>query len=111
LDEAGEALLNIWIPGNSRVDPKREMSMSENKNVTEIHGCIVCAKLFNILAVYTPDGKLVDCTVTSPGGHIVPDEHRPLVACDTHTAEKIESVYKGRQSRMGKESKHEQEED
>ena len=45
--------------------------MSENKNVVEIHGCIVCAKLFNLLVVYTPDGKLLDCTVTSPGGHIV----------------------------------------
>jgi hypothetical protein len=87
------------------------MSMSENKNVSEIHGCIVCAKLFTILAVYTPDGKLVDCTVTSPGGHIVPDKHQPLVACDSHTAEAIESAYKGRQTRVGKESNLEQEED
>ena len=44
--------------------------MSENKNVTEIHGCIVCAKLFNILVVYTSEGKFLDCTVTSPDGHI-----------------------------------------
>jgi hypothetical protein len=49
------------------------MSKSENKNVVEVHGCIVCAKLFDILVVYTPDGGLVDCTVTNPGGHIVPD--------------------------------------
>ena len=68
--------------------------MSENKNAVEIHGCIVCAKLFNILVVYTPEGRLVDCTVTSPGGHIVPDERRPLVACDSHTAREIESAYK-----------------
>jgi hypothetical protein len=67
--------------------------MSENKKVVEIHGCIVCARLFNILVVYTLDGKLVDCTVTSPGGHIVSDERRPLVACDTHTAEEI-AAYK-----------------
>ncbi|RJP51031.1 MAG: hypothetical protein C4583_09560 [Anaerolineaceae bacterium] len=65
------------------------MSTSKNKNVDEIHGCIVCAILFNVLAVYTPDGKLLDCTVTSPGGHIVSDERRPLVACDSHTAEEI----------------------
>jgi|GEM_PF-5840249 len=32
--------------------------MSENKNVVKIHGCIVCARLFNILVVYAPDGKL-----------------------------------------------------
>ena len=72
--------------------------MSENKNVVEIHGCIVCAKLFNILAVYTPDGRLLDCTVTSPGGHIVPDGRRPLVACDSHTEGEIEAAYKRWQS-------------
>jgi hypothetical protein len=35
------------------------MTKSENKNVVEMHGCIVCARIFNILAVYTPDGRLV----------------------------------------------------
>jgi hypothetical protein len=59
-----------------------------------MHGCIVRARIFNILAVYTPDGRLVDCAVTSPGGHCVPDEQRPLVACDTHTAAEIETAYK-----------------
>ena len=46
--------------------------MSENKTVVEMHGCIVCARIFNILAIYTPDSRLVDCTVTSPGGQAVP---------------------------------------
>ena len=78
--------------------------MSENKNVVEIHGCIVCAKLFNLLVVYTPQGKLLDCKVTSPGGQIVPDERQPLVACDTHTAKEIESAYKRWQSTNDKES-------
>jgi hypothetical protein len=64
--------------------------MSENKTVVEVHGCIVCARIFNILAIYTPDGRLLDCTVTSP----VPDETQPLVACDTHTAGEIETAYK-----------------
>ena len=85
--------------------------MAENKKVTEIHGCIVCAKLFNVLAVYTPDGKLLDCTVTSPGGHIVPDNRQALVACDTHSAEEIKSAHNRRQSTSGKKSDHEQEED
>ncbi len=67
--------------------------MTENNTLVEIHGCLVCARLFNILAVYTPDGRLVDCTVTSPGGQIVPDPHRPLVACKTHLAEEIEAAY------------------
>ncbi len=77
--------------------------MSENKNVVENHGCIVCARVFNILAVYAPDGKLVGCTVTSPGGHIVRNEQQPLVACNTHTAEEVESAYKRWQSRNAKE--------
>lgn len=67
--------------------------MSENKNKVEIHGCIVCAKLFNLLVVYTPEGKLLDATVTSPGGHIVKDDQRPLVACDNHAAEEIKSAH------------------
>jgi hypothetical protein len=85
--------------------------MAENKIVDEIHGCIVCANLFNVLAVYTPDGKLLDSTVTSPGGHIVQNDQRLLVACDTHTAKEIEPAYKRGQTASGKKSDHEQEED
>jgi hypothetical protein len=85
--------------------------MSENKDAVEIHGCIVCARLFNILAMYTPGGKLVDCTVTSPDGHCVPNERQPLVACDTHAAEEIEAAYKRWLSRNDKESDYEQEDE
>ena len=69
------------------------MTESGNKIVVEQRGCIVCGRTFNVLAVYSPGGRLVDCTVTSPGGHCVPGEQRPLVACDTHTAEEIEAAY------------------
>ena len=72
--------------------------MSENTNSIEIHGCLVCARLFNVLAVYTPDNKLVDCAVTSPSGHCLPNEHQPLVACDIHTEDEIESAHKRWQS-------------
>jgi hypothetical protein len=82
--------------------------MSDNKNAVEIHGCIVCARLFNVLAVYTPDGKLVDCAVTTSRGHCVPNERQPLVACDTHTAEEIEAAYKRWLSRNDKELDDEQ---
>jgi hypothetical protein len=77
--------------------------MAENKKLIERHGCLVCARIFNLLAVYAPDGKLVGCTVTSPGGHCLPDEQRPLVACDTHTAAEIETAYQRWQSRNDKE--------
>jgi hypothetical protein len=85
--------------------------MSENDNVVEMHGCIVCARIFNILAVYTPHGRLVGCTVTSPGGQRVLDERQPLVACDTHTTAEIEAAHKRWQSRNAKELDNEQEED
>jgi hypothetical protein len=85
--------------------------MSENKTVVEMHGCIVCGRIFNILAIYTLDGELVDCTVTSPGGHCVPDERRPLVACDTHTSEEVETAYKRWKSRKVEELDNEQEDE
>jgi hypothetical protein len=87
------------------------MTKSENKNAVEVHGCVVCARTFNILAVYAPDGRLVDCTVTSPGGHCVPGERQPLVACDTHTAGEIEASYKRWQSRNSEELDNEKEDE
>ena len=74
-----------------------------------MHGCIVCGRIYNVFAIYTPDGRLVDCTVTSPGGHRVRDERRPLVACDTHAAGEIEAAYHRWQSRNGAELDDEQE--
>ena len=76
-----------------------------------MHGCIVCARTFNVLAVYTPDGRLVDCKVTSPGGHCVPGEQQPLAACDTHTAGEIETAYQRWKSRHGEEFDNEQEDE
>lgn len=67
--------------------------MSKNRTASEIHGCIVCARLFNVLSIYAPDGKLVDCTVTSPGGHRLVDEQHPLVACNRHSSAEIDNAY------------------
>ncbi len=85
--------------------------MSENKTVVEMHGCIVCARIYNILAIYTPDDSLVDCTMTSPGGHCVPDERQPLVACDTHTEGEIETAYNRWKARKVEEEDKEQEDE
>ena len=85
--------------------------MSKNKNVVEMHGCIVCGKVFNIMVVYTLTDRLVDCTVTSPGGHRVPDEQRPLVACNTHTSGEIEAAYKRWKSKKSAGFDNEQEEE
>ena len=66
--------------------------MAEDRKVVESHGCIVCGRVYNLLVVYSPQGKLVDCTVTDPGGHRVMDPDRPLVACDRHTQSQIEAA-------------------
>ena len=66
--------------------------MSNNSNVVEQHGCIVCGNIYNLLVVYSPNGQLIDCTVTSPGGRRVPDAHWPLVACEKHTQTEIENA-------------------
>jgi hypothetical protein len=63
--------------------------MPENTNKVEQHGCIVCGKLYNLLVIYDPAGRMMACTVTSPGGRVVPNK-RPLVACVTHTEEQVE---------------------
>ncbi|MBI5934118.1 MAG: hypothetical protein HY867_10450 [Chloroflexi bacterium] len=84
--------------------------MTENTKVVTVHGCIACARLFDILAVYAPNGSLVGCKVTnSPDGHIVPDQRTPLVACNTHTAAEVEAAYKRWRSRNGKEAHHQEE--
>jgi len=69
--------------------------MSDNANVVEEHGCIVCGKVYNLLVEYAPGGQLIDCTVTSPGGRRVPDAHWPLVACNKHTPKEIETALAG----------------
>jgi hypothetical protein len=69
-----------------------EQLISNNSDVVEQHGCIVCGKVYNLLVIYDPEGKLVDCTVTSPGGQVVRDEHWPLVACDKHTQAEINNA-------------------
>jgi hypothetical protein len=50
--------------------------MSESKNTVEMHGCIVCARLFTIVAMNIPDRRLVDCGAIHPAGHRVIDEGR-----------------------------------
>jgi len=62
----------------------------ENTDALEQHGCIVCGKVYNLLVIYDPAGRLVDCTVTSPGGQVVRDPDRALVTCNKHTEAQIE---------------------
>lgn len=56
----------------------------------EMHGCIVCGKLYQLYAAYDADGKYIGGKVMSAGGKEVKDANRPLVACEIHTDDDIE---------------------
>ena len=64
--------------------------MPETKAKGEMHGCIVCGKLYQLLIAYNSNGKYIGCKVMSAGGKEVKGAKRPLVACDRHTDEEIE---------------------
>jgi hypothetical protein len=67
--------------------------MAGNRKQIETHGCIVCGRLHEMLVLYARDGRMIDCTVTGPGGLRVPDPDRPLAACDHHPQAAVEAAY------------------
>ena len=71
--------------------------MAESITKGEMHGCIVCGKLYNMYVVYDADGNYIGSKVMSAGGHEVKGAGRPLVACDYHSeadvARAVEMVY------------------
>lgn len=73
--------------------------MTEGK--VEVHGCIVCGKLYELVVAYDANGKFIASKVMGAGGKPVKDAARPLVACEKHTDEEIEravnKVYGGEQ--------------
>ena len=75
--------------------------MAEAKGKGEMHGCIVCGKLYQLLVAYDSNGNYIGSKVMSAGGKEVKGVNRPLVACETHSdaeiARAVERVY-GRQS-------------
>ena len=62
--------------------------MAEGK--VEMHGCIVCGKLYQLVVAYDASGKFIASKVMGVGGKSVKDATRPLVACEKHTDEAIE---------------------
>lgn len=64
--------------------------MSEIKGKSEVHGCIVCGSLFQLLVAYDASGNYIASKVMSDGGKVVQGASRPLVACKKHTDEEIE---------------------
>lgn len=61
--------------------------MAEAKG--EVHGCIVCGKLYQLLAAYDAQGNYIGSKIMTQGGKEVKGYGRPLVACEKHTPEEI----------------------
>lgn len=64
--------------------------MPETKAKGEMHGCIVCGKLYQLIAAYDSNGKYIGSKVMSAGGREVPGAGRPLVACEKHSPAEVE---------------------
>ncbi|NWG35044.1 MAG: hypothetical protein HXY42_11410 [Chloroflexi bacterium] len=62
--------------------------MAQGKS--EVHGCIVCGKPYQVLVAYDAQGNYIASKVMSAGGGEVKGVSRPLVACERHTNEEIE---------------------
>ena len=63
--------------------------MSEPTAKGEMHGCIVCGKLYQLYVAYDSKGAFIGSKVMSAGGKEVKGVGRPLVACETHTEAEI----------------------
>jgi hypothetical protein len=64
--------------------------MAERFTKGEMHGCIVCGKLYQLYVVTDENGGFVDARVMGAGGKLVQYESRPLAACERHTTAEIE---------------------
>jgi hypothetical protein len=63
--------------------------MSDPKAKGEMHGCIVCGKLYQLYVVHDSEGNYIGSKVMSAGGKEVKGYGRPLVACEKHSQEEI----------------------
>ena len=68
--------------------------MPDNKAKGEMHGCIVCGKLYQLYVVHDSNGKYIGSKVMSAGGKEVKEARRPLVACEKHTDAEIARAVK-----------------
>ncbi|MBI5823110.1 MAG: hypothetical protein HZB18_03725 [Chloroflexi bacterium] len=66
--------------------------MNEKHTKGEMHGCIVCGRLYQLYVVNDARGKFVDCKVMTDGGRHVPNLHHPLVACEKHSNAEVEAA-------------------
>lgn len=71
--------------------------MGEPTTKGEMHGCIVCGKLYQLYVVHDAEGNYLGSKIMSAGGRVVEGAGRPLVACESHSpddvARAVERVY------------------
>jgi hypothetical protein len=65
------------------------VEMSDPKAKGEMHGCIVCGKLYQLYVVHDSEGNYLGSKVMTAGGKEVQGYGRPLVACERHSPEEI----------------------
>jgi hypothetical protein len=63
--------------------------MADPKAKGEMHGCIVCGKLYQLYVVHDSEGNYIGSKVMTAGGKEVKGYGRPLVACERHSPEQI----------------------
>ncbi len=63
--------------------------MSDPTAKGEMHGCIVCGKLYQLYVVHDSEGNYLGSKVMTAGGKAVEGYGRPLVACEKHSPEEI----------------------
>ena len=63
--------------------------MAETTTKGEMHGCIVCGKLYQLYVVHDAQGNFIGSKVMTAGGKEVNGYGRPLVACEKHSQDEI----------------------
>ncbi len=58
----------------------------------EVHGCIVCGKLYQLYVVRDSEGNYIGSKIMTPGGREVKGYGRPLVACEKHSRDEVVSA-------------------
>ena len=64
--------------------------MTDSHTRGEMHGCIVCGRLYELYVVYDAAGHFKDSKVMTAGGRTVTGPGRPLVACESHTEDEVQ---------------------
>ena len=66
--------------------------MAENTSRVEMHGCIVCGRLHNLLVISSSSGKMIDCMVMDSSCHTLFSNDHPFIVCNEHKEEEIKTA-------------------